>query len=186
MNINDLKFDRHNANLGTDRGRAALAASLKQYGAGRSILVDKKGRVIAGNKTLEQALAAGYQDVLVVKTDGKKLVVVQRTDLDLTDPKARALAVADNRVGELNLEWDPKVLADLHCEINLDAFFTTRERTEIFSALFPEEIPEKAPVEFVHVCPKCGHKFSGKRSVNKAAKALAEKVPVRRLRRRKA
>ena len=32
MKITDLKFDPKNANLGTERGRKALAASLKQFG----------------------------------------------------------------------------------------------------------------------------------------------------------
>ena len=49
MKITDLKFDPQNANKGTDRGRKALAASLSEFGAGRSILVDKHGSVIAGN-----------------------------------------------------------------------------------------------------------------------------------------
>ena len=43
----------------------------------------------------------------VVKTDGTFLIAVQRDDLDLaTDPRAKALAIADNRIGELDLEWD--------------------------------------------------------------------------------
>jgi DNA modification methylase len=133
MNITELKPDSNNANLGTDRGRAALAESLKQFGAGRSILVDRKGRVIAGNKTLEQAIAAGHQDVVVVKSDGKKLVAVQRTDLDLGDVKARALAIADNRVGELDLEWNPDALKQITDEgVDLGAFFTGAELASLF------------------------------------------------------
>jgi DNA modification methylase len=132
MNVKELKFDGNNANLGTERGRAALAESLKQFGAGRSILVDKKGRVIAGNKTLEQAIAAGHQDI-VVKSDGTKLVAVQRTDLNITDPKARALAIADNRVGELDLEWNPEVLKGITEDgVDLGAFFTGAELNALF------------------------------------------------------
>ena len=84
---------------------------MKAYGAGRSILADRHGVVIAGNKTLEQAQALGLK-VRVVETTGDELVVVQRTNLDLaTDATARQLALADNRVAELNLEWDPTLLA---------------------------------------------------------------------------
>ena len=56
------------------------------------------GRIIAGNKTLE-AWADIEGDVQVVQTDGQQLVVVQRTDLDLTDDEgaARKLAYYDNR-----------------------------------------------------------------------------------------
>jgi len=75
-------------------------------GAGRSILVDKNGKVIAGNKTLEQALAEGIE-IEMIKSDGKRLIVHQRTDLDLDkDPAARELAIADNRTSEIGLDWD--------------------------------------------------------------------------------
>jgi hypothetical protein len=103
--------DKRNANKGTDRGRAALKQSLERLGAGRSVLVDKHGVTIAGNKTLEAAGELGLTKTVEVETDGSTLVVVKRTDLDLeTDIKARELAFADNRVGELDLEWDPEVL----------------------------------------------------------------------------
>ena len=52
--------DSRNANKGTERGLALLDKSLRQYGAGRSILVDKNGRVIAGNKTLYRYTLVEY------------------------------------------------------------------------------------------------------------------------------
>jgi len=111
--LRDLTPDDRNANKGTQRGTGELERSLRRHGAGRSILVDKKGRIIAGNKTAESAASIGLDDVIVVKTDGNQLVAVQRTDLDLDDPKARALAIADNRIAELNLDWDTEVLGEL-------------------------------------------------------------------------
>ena len=49
--ISDLTPDPQNANKGTERGRGMIEDSLRRLGAGRSILVDKHNRVIAGNKT---------------------------------------------------------------------------------------------------------------------------------------
>jgi len=40
--LEDLVQDRQNANAGTERGRYMLDHSLRELGAGRSILVDKK------------------------------------------------------------------------------------------------------------------------------------------------
>jgi DNA modification methylase len=109
-------LDDKNANRGTKRGRGALAESIDRFGAGRSVLADRSGRIIAGNKTVEQAKALNLP-IRVVTTDGKELVVVQRRDLDLqTDPKARELALADNRIAELDLEWDPEVLRELRSQ----------------------------------------------------------------------
>ena len=55
LRLPDLHADPHNANRGTDRGRAALAQSLRDHGAGRAVLIDRHGRIIAGHKTVEQA-----------------------------------------------------------------------------------------------------------------------------------
>jgi hypothetical protein len=51
--FSDLVPDDSNANRGSKRGAALIKKSLKDYGAGRSILLDKNNRVIAGNKTRE-------------------------------------------------------------------------------------------------------------------------------------
>src|SRR5579859_6091797 len=127
-NLAYLQPDPNNANKGTPRGRGLLEHSLRQYGAGRSILTDKNGVVIAGNKTLETAADIGLP-VKVVETDGTELVVVQRTDLDLTrDKAARELAYADNRVAEVDLDWDAEQLAeDRAAGVDLDSFFFPAE-----------------------------------------------------------
>ena len=126
--LTDLVPDPKNANRGTDRGRDALARSLREYGAGRAVLIDRRGCVIAGNKTVEQAKRL-HIPLRVVKTDGHHLIAVQRDDLDLrTDARAKALAIADNRVGELDLEWDVDLLKQLQADgLDLSAFWTDAE-----------------------------------------------------------
>lgn len=105
-----LRSDDRNANLGTERGRLLLKESLEKLGAGRSIVCDRNGVVIGGNKTLEQAQALGM-DVELVHSQGDKLIAVIRDDLDLeADPKARELAYFDNRVSELDLSWSSEQL----------------------------------------------------------------------------
>ena len=132
--LSDLIPDPQNTNRGTDRGRAALDRSLREYGAGRAVLIDRRGRIIAGNKTVEHAQRLNLP-LRVVKTDGTYLIAVQRDDLDLaTDPRAKALAIADNRVGELDLEWDVEMLKQLHAEgLDLSAFWTDTEFAELFA-----------------------------------------------------
>lgn len=146
MKLSQLTPDSRNANKGTARGRKMVADSLKRYGAGRSILLDRNGHIIAGNKTAEGAKAIGLEDVQVVKTDGTKLVAVQRTDLDINDRKARELAIADNRAAEVGLEWDVDVLKELEAEgIEMEPFFDERELVQFF-ARETGEAPE-APVD---------------------------------------
>lgn len=168
LKLKDLIPDSKNANKGTVRGHELVKESLKSYGAGRSVLVDRNGRLICGNKTASNAQAAGLdEDVIVVPTDGTKLVVVQRTDLDLNDPKARQLAIADNRTSEISLDWDPAVLAEFDAA-DLKPFFS---ESELATITFVE--PDKQPKSTSHEidvdgmqmsckCPKCGFEFDPK------------------------
>jgi DNA modification methylase len=126
--IRDLIPDSNNANLGTERGMEMLEASIGELGFGRSILLDKNLNIIAGNKSSEVALRQGIEDVLLVESDGSQVIAVVRTDLDLkTDPKAKKIAIADNRVAEINLNWDKDVVLELAEEVSLADFFSTDE-----------------------------------------------------------
>jgi DNA modification methylase len=146
--LTDLTPDPHNANRGTARGRESLAQALRAYGAGRAVLIDRHGRVIAGNKTVEQAKRLNIP-LRVGKTDGHHLIAVQRDDLDLaTDPRARALAIADNRVGELDLEWDVDMLKQLRADgLDLSAFWTADEFATLFAEPTTGLTDENAVVE---------------------------------------
>ena len=70
----------------------------------------------------------------VIRTDGTALVVVQRTDLDLTgDDRARRLALADNRASELGLDWDVEQLKTQLTEgLDLTEFWTDAELEHLF------------------------------------------------------
>jgi DNA modification methylase len=128
--ISELVLDEKNANKGTRRGRELLEYSLEKYGAGRSVVVDRHDRVIAGNKTIEAARAAGIKSISIIETDGSSLVAVQRGDLDLKkDQKARELAIADNRVSEIDLEWNPAILASL--DVDLRQFWGENELSSL-------------------------------------------------------
>lgn len=139
-----LSPDIHNANAGTDRGRAMVAESLRECGAGRSILADRDGVVIAGNKTLEAAQELGLP-VRVVDTAGDELVVVRRTDLALEDGGlARRLAYLDNRSSELGLDWDAEqILADLEAGLDLNGVFEEAELNRMLEELrLPEAVED--------------------------------------------
>lgn len=162
--IADLKPDPKNLNRGTQRGRGMLENSLRKYGAGRSILTDKNGVVIAGNKVME---VAGQIDLPVreIQTRGHELVVVRRMDLDLEkDKAARELSLADNRISEIDLSWDADLLKNLSMEINLGQFWMEEELSEVlnivpnFQPTTEDEqgrLDQKKPI----TCPKCGAEF---------------------------
>jgi hypothetical protein len=155
VSIADLCPDKRNANKGTPRGRAALGKSLSQYGAGRSILLDKDNRVIAGNKTVKCAGEIGIDKVRIIETNGKEIIAVKRTDLSLGDKNARGLALADNRVGQLDLDWDAEELSRCAVEGVVDpTMFTQEEIDEIVgdeTEKLKEEECELKPYKKVHI-----------------------------------
>ena len=119
-NIESLVPDNKNFNKGTQFGDHLMDESLRRFGLGRSILIDKNNRIIAGNKTAEKAADIGFTDVVVVEVDGNQLVAVKRKDIDLDSAKGRELALADNATGKANLAWDEELIADLSAQFNFD------------------------------------------------------------------
>ena len=119
-NIESLVPDNKNFNKGTQYGDHLMDESLRRFGLGRSILIDKNNRIIAGNKTAEKAADIGFTDVVVVEVDGNQLVAVKRKDIDLDSAKGRELALADNATGKANLAWDEELIADLSAQFNFE------------------------------------------------------------------
>ena len=119
-NIESLVPDNKNFNKGTQFGDHLMDESLRRFGLGRSILIDKNNRIIAGNKTAEKAADIGFTDVVVVEVDGNQLVAVKRKDIDLYSAKGRELALADNATGKANLAWDEYLISDISAQFNFE------------------------------------------------------------------
>ena len=164
-----LKIDPKNANKGTDRGREFVKQSLKDLGAGRSILATGDDTIIAGNKTWEAA-----QDLKIptkiVETDGTELIVVKRTDLQSGDAEAIDLGLRDNRASELGLQWDQDNLQEIYDnrkDVDLGKIWESHE----IGAIIPQYVPQFDPVSAEEQgrldetstqkmkCPHCGHEF---------------------------
>lgn len=108
--IDTLIPDNKNFNKGTEFGEHLMDKSLREFGLGRSILIDKNNRIIAGNKTAEKAADIGFDNVIIVETDGNSLVAVKRKDIDLDSAKGRELALADNATSKANLSFDTDLI----------------------------------------------------------------------------
>lgn len=108
--IDSLIPDDKNFNKGTEFGEHLMDESLRKFGLGRSILIDKNNRIIAGNKTAEKAADIGFDNVIIVETNGNSLVAVKRTDIDLDSAKGRELALADNATSKANLSFDTDLI----------------------------------------------------------------------------
>ena len=115
----ELVQDDHNYNKGSKHGQELLRKSLTELGAGRSVLIDKDNRLIAGNKTQEIAAELGMK-VRIIETDGTELIAVKRTDLDIDSREGRELALADNATIKANLVFDHTELTAGQLEYGID------------------------------------------------------------------
>lgn len=111
-NIKDLKFDDKNFNKHTEYGMSLLEKSLRENGAGRSILIDKDNNIIAGNGIIEAAGQAGLEKVKIIETTGDEIIAVKRTDLKLDSKKGREMALADNATASIDLDWNDELISE--------------------------------------------------------------------------
>ena len=121
IKISDLTFDDKNFNKHTEFGMSLLEKSLRNNGAGRSILIDKNNRIIGGNGVVEVAGQIGLDDVQIVESDGTKIIAVKRTDIDLDSKQGREMALADNATAAADLAWDVEMLAEVEGEYDISA-----------------------------------------------------------------
>lgn len=108
--MNEIKFDKRNYRKHNDKNKKLIKKSLQECGAGRSIIIDNEGEIIAGNGVYEQAQKLGLK-TKIVETDGSELVVVKRTDLATDDDKRKRLAVMDNSTSDTS-EFDIDLLEE--------------------------------------------------------------------------
>lgn len=145
--ITELKFDDKNFNKHTQKGMGLLEKSLQQFGAGRSILLDKDNNIIAGNGIVEAAGSVGLTKVKIVETTGDEIVAVKRTDITLESEQGREMALADNATAAADLEWDKDTISEYFDKEDTDKWdidIDWDENTEVEEDEAPE-VDESEP-----------------------------------------
>ena len=169
--LTDYRPQRANANRHTQRGMGLLEKSIQEDGWIGAITVAADGETFDGSARIEVGAATGFEDAIVVESDGTRPIVHVRRDIPTADdPRAKRLGLAANRVAELNLEWDvDELLASVADGVDLSAMFREDEldallqaaNTPDFQPVGIEEqgrLDEKKQVE----CPHCHMWFTPK------------------------
>jgi len=139
MNIQEIEIDKlipyHN-NPRKNQAVDKVASSIKEYGFQQPIVVDKNMVLIVGHTRLLGAKKLGLKKVPIVIAD-------------LSNAKAKAYRIADNRVNE-DSGWDNMLLQselnellDYDIDLNLTGF-TTEELDSLFAK---EEIEITDPID---------------------------------------
>lgn len=160
--IKDLEFDDKNFNKHTEFGMGLLEKSLRENGAGSSILIDKDNKIIAGNGIVEAAGQIGLDKIKVVETTGDEIIAVKRTDISLDSKQGRKMALADNATAKADLMWDEENLSGEFNEDELKDWGVFVEKGFSDSELedfFEKDDTESGKEPKTVVCPHCGKEF---------------------------
>lgn len=168
--VADFKPATKNANAHTARGLSALDKSIRADGWIGAMTTAADNEMIAGSARLERAADVFGTDAepLVIESDGTRPIIVRRTDIPTADdPRAQRLALADNRVAQLDLSWDVEVLAGLDAA-TLAELWTPDELSALGDQWADGQTPDvdfkeydesvENEVEYL-TCPQCGHKW---------------------------
>jgi DNA modification methylase len=130
--LSDLQADPHNRRTHNPRNLGMVREALQKVGAARSIVIDEHNVVLAGNGVHAAAADAGIHTVRVIDAAGDELIAVRRAGL--TDEQKRALALYDNRSGELSTWNLEQLAADLQGGLDLKPFFFDKELAAMMRA----------------------------------------------------
>jgi hypothetical protein len=117
--------------------------------------------MIAGSARIETAAQVFGTDAepIVVESDGKRPIVVVRTDIPTAnDPRAVRLGLADNRIGQIDLDWDPEVLCSFDAA-TLEPLWSPEELSDLGKELVDKANDGPQETEPV-TCPQCGYVFA--------------------------
>lgn len=157
--LSDLTPDPRNARKHTDRNVGMIRDALTEVGAARSIVIDERGVILAGNATAKAATEAGLK-LQVVDADGESIVAVRRSNL--TAKQKTRLALFDNRAAE-EAEWDVDVLSGLKDDGLLKGMWSVEELDALVLNIEQVEFPEYDESAGDNVamvtCPHCGKDF---------------------------
>ena len=145
--VGDLTPDPSNVRAHSEENLLAIMRSLEAFGQQKPIVVDRAGKVLAGNATLEAARRLGWAKIETVETDLEGL-------------DALAYSIADNRTGELST-WDYHALALAVGNMpdglkDATGFLADdRDALDAIGKVIERERVEKAGPKPVR-CPRCG------------------------------
>jgi len=163
--MTNIRPQRRNANRHNPRGMGLLEGSIQKDGWIGAITTAADGETFDGSARVEVTGANGMlDDPIVIDSDGTRPIVVRRVDIPTADdPRAKRLGLAANRVAELNLEWEPDVLAALAAEMDLSGLFFADELADL--SMPTPDVEFKEYTEAIEndvkycTCPKCGERF---------------------------
>lgn len=124
--LTKLNADPKNANLHNEKNLETIRKNIEEFGVYAPLVVQASTmNVVIGNGRLEVLIAMGRKDADCIV-------------MDLTDAKAKKLAIADNRSSDLS-EWDDTILAEILIEMGEEDAQDVGFSADDLADLLPDE-----------------------------------------------
>lgn len=138
--LSDFRPQENNANAHTQRGLKALGDAYSEVGYVAPMTAAANGEVLDGSARLEQAFDQFEDEALVIHHSGDRPIIMIRDDVpDSDDPRAKKISYGANRIGEIDLKWNPEqLLIDKEAGIDFSSLFYENE----FEMLIGEEVED--------------------------------------------
>lgn len=133
--ISDIQPDDKNFNKHTDYGMELLNRSIDEVGVIESITVSNDNKTISGNarrETIEKKF--GDVEPIIVETDGKRPIILKRTDINSNTEEFHRAAILANTVSKHNINLDLNLIQ----EVAVDQFDMDIE--ELGITVVPDEL----------------------------------------------
>lgn len=165
--INSLVPDPANPKEHGEENIEAIKASLRKFGQDQPLVVQKQGRIVRkGNGRMTAAIQLGWTHIAALFCDEDEITAIER-------------ALADNRSAQLG-GWNNPILRQVMEQLaergdgTLIGWSADAVESILGIKTGPTEFAEVGEdIDVDHVCPKCGYKFSGGKTVP-AAKTTDE------------
>ncbi len=145
--LSDFMPQKDNANAHTERGLKALSKSYDDVGYVAPMTAAANGEVIDGSARLERAFDQFDDEALVIRHSGDRPIIMIREDVpDGDDPRAKKISYSANRIGEIDLKWNPnQLLIDKEAGVDFSGLFFENEFDEITKDAKQEPPEEPEP-----------------------------------------
>jgi ParB-like chromosome segregation protein Spo0J len=146
--LSELRLDPNNPRTHSQKQIRQIAHSIQTFGFNVPILVDSKGKVIAGHGRVMACLHLGWTEVPTISLE------------HLSEAQAKAFMIADNRLTE-NSTWDDRLLAEqlkelsaIELNFNLEAIgFETAEIDLRIESLRADRDQREDPADLLAAIP---------------------------------
>lgn len=145
--LSNFRPQKNNSNAHTQRGLKALSDAYSEVGYVAPMTAAANGEVLDGSARLEQAFDQFEDEALVIRHDGRRPIIMVREDVeDADDPRAKRISYGANRIGEIDLVWNPnQLLIDKEAGVDFNGLFHEDEFDEITADVKKEPSEESPP-----------------------------------------